>query len=142
MVFLLLYIQQNSHNLTNFVHKLSSFPFPYLMDVQLLTLLLALFWFTSLPFFDCWCRCRCIWILNSEVLEGAELVDNNITLKPLKLMDYSRRRKKYTNNTLLSKPSTIVSIKSIDEIIFFNPTKLCKGSWTVVFSGVKLTRIC
>ena len=93
-VFLLLYIQQNSHNLTNFVHKLSSFPFPYLIDVRLLTLLLAVFWFTSLPFFDCWCRCRCIWILNSEVLEGAELADNNITLKPLKLMDYSRRWKK------------------------------------------------
>ena len=52
------------------------------------------------------------------MLEGAELVDNNITLKPLKLMDYSRRQKKYTNNTLLSKPSTIVSIKSIHEIIF------------------------
>ena len=58
------------------------------------------------------------------MLEGAELVDNNITLKPLKLMDYSRRRKKYTNNTL---PSTIVSIKSIHEIIFLIQQNYVKG---------------
>ena len=93
-IFYFLDIQQNSHNLTNFVHKLSSFPFPYWMDVWLLTLLLAVFWFTSLPFFivDCWYRC--IWILYSEVLERAELVDNNIIKKPLKLVDYSRGTKK------------------------------------------------
>ena len=90
------------------------------MEVWLLTLLLAVFCFTSLPFFivDCWYRC--IWILYSEVLERAELVDNNIIKKPLKLVDYSRGRKKNKqmnkHNTPLSKPSTIVSIKNIHEI--------------------------